>query len=700
MFDPEDNKRTAVRRASIDLGSKETGAPLRSRRSAGAGGSARVARNASELLDRLSHSAAKPQAARSGEGKQPEPQPAKDAAKKKTSRFAGWFGRGKIQPAQEARKQNDPTAYSPAEKSQAYGEQQDRPLIDLATILTSVWQVRRLILALTVVGAIGGVVLAASTPSVYVAQSKLYVDPREVRLTDSDLSKESLATEAILALVDSQLEVLRSRTVLEKVAIDMGLDRDPEFGAAVTGKGGLAAGIEVIRDLVSPGKAQPVPASGVNPRTLEKLSDAVAVSRDPKTFIVTIEVKSRDPAKSALIANRLVATFLNEEQAAQSGFFQRTTAALDSRLTDLRKELDTAENAVEKYKADHDIVGAAGELISDKQLLALNDQVGAVRSRIADARSKADVVTKTQLNDVLSGAFPEEVSSVTLQELRKQYSQARAQLGSLDASLGPRHPQRLAAVQSLEVARSEIGNELRRIEATAQTELDRAIRTEKDLVQQLAVQKAQQVNSSTGFIELRELERKANATRMIYESFLKRASETGQEEKLTSKNIRVISSAQPPLQAKGPSRKLIAIGGLIAGFMAGVGLGIALGAYRSVKDLLQRSSRPVATVPQRDPPGQDDHHPDGPGPSQDRDDPLPAPVEYRPRMPSVHHAAASAAALSAFPQHQATASAGLRDSLREMQDNDADDIAQVQENLRALRSRVEHYAKLRAGGQR
>ncbi|MBP1861895.1 GumC family protein [Rhizobium herbae] len=700
MFDPEDNKRTVARRSPVDLASNEVETPRRSRTSARV--SAPVARNASELLDRLAKPAAQPQPPQSENGKQSAHPRATGSSKPTAGRLAGWFGIGKTQSVRGIQKQDSAPAYSAAERHETYTEQRDRPLIDLATILTSVWQLRKTIVALTVVGAIGGALLAISTPSVYVAESKLYVDPREVRLTDSDLSKESLATEAILALVDSQLEVLRSRTVLEKVAIDMGLDRDPEFGGVSASKGGLAAGIEVIRDIVSPGKAQPAPASGVNPRTLEKLSDAVTVSRDPKTFIVTIEVKSRDPAKSALIANRLVATFLNEEQAAQSGFFQRTTAALDSRLTDLRKELDTAENAVEKYKAEHDIVGADGELISDKQLLTLNDQVGAVRSRIADARAKADVATKTQLNDVLSGAFPEEVSSVTLQELRKQYSQARAQLSSLDASLGPRHPQRLAAVQSLEVARSEIGNELRRIEATAQTELDRAIRTEKDLVQQLAVQKAQQVNSSTGFIELRELERKANATRMIYESFLKRASETGQEEKLTSKNIRVISSAQPPLQATGPSRKLIAIGGMIAGFMAGVGLGIALGAYRSLKDLLQRSSRPAAVVPQRDPPGQGDHHPDGPGTPQYVDDPMPAPMEYRLRTPSVHHAAASAAALSAFPQRDDAASTGLRDYLRRMQDNDGDDdnIAQVQEDLRALRSRVEHYAKLRTGGRR
>ena len=45
-------------------------------------------------------------------------------------------------------------------------------------------------------------------------------------------------------------------------------------------------------------------------------------------------------------------------------------------------------------------------------------------------------------------------------------------------------------------------------------------------MRQLAVQKARQIDSSAEFVELRELQRKAAATREIYESFLKRAGET------------------------------------------------------------------------------------------------------------------------------------------------------------------------------
>ncbi|WP_275788931.1 GumC family protein [Pararhizobium gei] len=690
MFDPEDKKRTVVRRSLLDVASGETAAsrPRQISRSV-------PARGAAALLDRLGKPVSEPLLSQSATTAAfAEDKSGTKPKKGRLARFSGWLRRDTaamtFDHGMAEKRTGGYTTGSPV-----YEDERDRPLIDIATILSSVWQMRKVILFLTVVGAAGGVLLAMSTPSIYISESKLYVDPREVRLTDSDLSKGNLATEAILALLDSQLEILRSRTVLEKVAVDLNLDRDPEFGTADQSR--LAA----ARDIVSPQEGSAAPASGISPRTLEKLSEALTVGRDPKTFIVTVEVKTHNAQKSALITNRIVSTFLKEEQAAQSGFFQETTAALDDRLAELRKNLDAAENAVETFKAEHDIVGAGGELISDKQLLLLNDQVAAVRNRIAEARAKAGVATNTRLNDVLTGSFPEELSSMTLQELRKQYSEARAQLGALDTSLGPRHPQRMAASQALEVARAEIGNELRRIEAAAQTELKRAVDTEKDLVQQLAIRKANQVNFSGNFITLRELERKANATQAIYESFLKRASETGEEGKLTNRNIRVISRAEPPLQANGPSRKLIAIGGMMAGLMAGIGLGVMLGAYRSLIHRLQRPERrdepPVEDVPSDG----SDPHPDGPGRSPRLPEHVPSMVRQPRREPAAHHASATAAALSALQAGKRDEPSELRSYLREMQEKDreTEGFEQVQAEMRALRSRVEDYARLRAGGR-
>ena len=51
---------------------------------------------------------------------------------------------------------------------------------------------------------------------------------------------------------------------------------------------------------------------------------------------------------------------------------------------------------------------------------------------------------------------------------------------------------------------------------------------------------------------LRELERDVQASRAVYESFLVRARETGEQERLDTKNIRVISRAELPQRRSFP----------------------------------------------------------------------------------------------------------------------------------------------------
>ncbi|MDO9418268.1 GumC family protein [Pararhizobium sp.] len=586
MFDPDDKKRTPRGRSLLDLVPAQGETRLRA---------ADRAAQQHSLLDQLDAVNTSSRAGRGpkvsiGTARQPVDRQDEAASKPGIrARLTDWMSnatgneiRPALQPGTPVREARQATVANAVLSTAGDGGSsgQDRPLIDLGLVIQSVWRLRLLVAVLTILGAVAGVMMAMGTPNKYISESRLYADPREVRLTDSDLSSQALSTEAILAIIDSQMQVLTSGKVLEKVSSELGLERDPEFNGR-SPPTGISAGLTVLREIIFGRRAAEAPSDDTQ-FVLEHLRDAVKVSRDEKTFVIALSVTTRDAAKSALIANKLVATFLEEESDAQSGFFKRTTTALDGRIAELRKDLDLAETAVEKYKADNDIVGASGKLISENQLVTLNDQVGAAGNRVAETRAKADTLAGVRLDDVLSGASPEDVNSPTLSELRKQYATARAEFGSLSTRLGPRHPQRVAAEQSLSTIRSEIQNELRRIAASAQTEFQRAVETQADLARQLAVQKARQVNSSTDFVKLRELERTATATRVIYESFLKRALETGEEQKLTSRNFRVISQASPALQPSGASRKVIAIGGMLAGLFGGIGLGVLIGVYRSL----------------------------------------------------------------------------------------------------------------------
>jgi polysaccharide biosynthesis transport protein len=74
-------------------------------------------------------------------------------------------------------------------------------------------------------------------------------------------------------------------------------------------------------------------------------------------------------------------------------------------------------------------------------------------------------------------------------------------------------------------------------------------------------------------IGLRELERDLQASRTVYESFLVRSRETGEQERLDTKNVRVISHADVPQRRSWPpSYALIALSAMLLGTSAGTGL--------------------------------------------------------------------------------------------------------------------------------
>lgn len=453
-----------------------------------------------------------------------------------------------------------------------------RPLLDASILISAIWRFRRLIAAATVAGAVIGVLMALSTPHKYYAESRLFVDPREIRVTEDDIRNQQLSTEAMLAITDSQLQILSSTSVLEKVIVDLGLDRDPEFNGSLS-SGGISGGVSLIKQLFT-GKSA---AEEGEQKALNNLRDALSVFRDAKTFVIIVGVDTRDAEKSALIANQIVETYLDSEGQAQSSLLERTSESIDTRLNSLRSDLDTAEREVERFKAENGLVGVGGQYIDDKEILALSDQLANARAMKVGIRVKADNLARVKIDDVLSGAFPEELLSTNLSELRKQYTQTKSNAESLATRLGPRHPQYIAAVQSLETITNEISAELRRIVASSQTELQRAVETEQELASQMAVAKSRAMDQSVELVTLRELERKANATRGIYEAFLTRSRETSERSNLSTRNVRVISPAEAPIQPMGPSRKIIAIGGMMAGFFAGLGLALLVGAVESIR---------------------------------------------------------------------------------------------------------------------
>ena len=73
--------------------------------------------------------------------------------------------------------------------------------------------------------------------------------------------------------------------------------------------------------------------------------------------------------------------------------------------------------------------------------------------------------------------------------------------------------------------------------------MKRAVQLEQELAARLAQLKVRSGDVSSELVTLRELERDATAKRAVYESYLLRARETGEQKDVNTANISVISEA-------------------------------------------------------------------------------------------------------------------------------------------------------------
>ncbi|MGO4842992.1 succinoglycan biosynthesis protein exop, partial [Rhizobiaceae sp. 2RAB30] len=91
----------------------------------------------------------------------------------------------------------------------------------------------------------------------------------------------------------------------------------------------------------------------------------------------------------ALIANTVTDVFLQTSGELQAGTAGRAADELNARLDELRKGVEQAERKVEAYRAENDLVDAQGRLISDDEIIRLNDQLGIARARTLELNARA-----------------------------------------------------------------------------------------------------------------------------------------------------------------------------------------------------------------------------------------------------------------------------------------------------------------------
>ncbi len=440
--------------------------------------------------------------------------------------------------------------------------------IDVGLVLTTLRR-RRLLIGLTAaVFLVFGVAFLMLSPPRYQATAELIIDPLGLQVVKNEISPNPQTADANVATVENEMRVIGSSSLLSEVITSENLDSDPEF----IGRPSILSGLTgFVRSALAGGAS--IPTAHPELTALQTLKKHLAVTRAERSFAVDVTVWTNDPSKSARLANAIVNTYMAHSVVARAQLARRGSASLVARLGELRQQVNDAENRVETYKRDHNLIDAEGHLVTNQQLAEVNTRLTDAKTTTAAAQAKLQQFETLKVG--AQGGISEAIDSPTLAQLRAQAAEVDRRRAVLAMTLGPHHPALMAADAELKGIDAAIRDELGRIGASLQANYDRALDSERTLQRTFDQLSIKSTETSQALVKLRELEREALANRTVYESFLARSRELGEQTTVDTTNIRLISAATTPLAKSNLPARLILPVFLMLGLLVGAGGALA-----------------------------------------------------------------------------------------------------------------------------
>jgi succinoglycan biosynthesis transport protein ExoP len=454
---------------------------------------------------------------------------------------------------------------SNAPESVAVGSGEPSLADDLRALGRAFYGRWRLIAVIVAVFLTTGIAYVWTSRPAYTSSVDLFIDPRERSLVDVGAARTGMGSSsqgADAALVESQIAILGSRSVLGALIQREGLENDPEFNADPSGPTAALRGW--VKALLYGPNVDDFTRTTRFDRALARLQSIVRVRRVAQTYVLNISVTTASPTRSARLADSIAAIYLSEGQHAVDDSARESARSLEARLVELRRASEESQRAVEDYRRENGLMGTQGVLIDERRLTELSAQV-------VSASVAADAARVTLEN--LRRGDNEAITSEIATRLRIQIEQARSEENAVVATYGARHPRLVPIRETRASLERALAAEIDRVVTRAASDYENARKKETSLEAMLRTAEDRLAQSNTASVRLRELEQIAARDRTLYDTFATKAKQAREQIALPTTTARIISQAEP---ASTPSEPKVALVLSICLFLGGVvGLAVA-----------------------------------------------------------------------------------------------------------------------------
>lgn len=427
---------------------------------------------------------------------------------------------------------------------------------DLAGIVSRYRRHVPLILGLTVLMIVLAGVATYFLPPKFTAMTELTYQPQPTINPQTGQKDPPLSDQARDAQVDGQVQLVNSLPVAREVVRTMHLEKNPH--------------VQKGAEQFAAQNSDPLDALAAS--ALNNLK----VRRVGQTVLFDINYTDPNPVQAAEIANGFATAYMKVQVQQKIAQSSNGNQQFGQQLEALRRDVASADAAVARYRAQHNLLSAPDSPSSDQEMSQVNQALA--DSRAAQAESNARFSAALNGNSGGSATVDPNnpAASPVMGDLRRQKAEVSRKVAELSAHYGPRYPEVIQAQGELDAINQQISQEQARIVKSAGADAEVA----RQRTQSLEASQAATVRRLSGDVQanvmLADLQSRATTTRQLYETMLARSGQTTTDQGTMLPDSVVSTPASPPLKPSFPSYPI----DILLGAVLGLGLGVAIAYLR------------------------------------------------------------------------------------------------------------------------
>ena len=419
-----------------------------------------------------------------------------------------------------------------------------------------------LILAIMAASVAAAVIVTLLMTPQYTAKSRIEIS-RELKKVANVSGVDSEEVGRDIEFYQTQYSLLSARTLAERVARDLELDRNDRLANALGTK-----------PVSVPGDTKE--SEQLRNRLRERNSASlllanVRIQPIARSSLVDIAFTSSDPRLSAEIVNSWAKEFIAASIARRYSSTADARRFLEARLEELRARLQQSESALVGYATQTGIVPLArretqeGRTTTERTLVS--DDLESLNRELAQATAARVAAEAKRRAAANTGGAAEAQANASLIGLRQRRAEVASEYAKVLVKYDPQHPDAQALKQQVDALDGSIRRERVRITGGLDAEYQSAADREAQLRQQVANLSGRLNDQQRASIQYNIYQRDVDTNRQLYEGLLARYKEIGVAG-VDANNIAIVDPAILPTGPSSP-RPLI---NLAIGLLVGLGL--------------------------------------------------------------------------------------------------------------------------------